>query len=86
MENFQFSARLSFHYLDALETMMAGQQPELRAYAMTHTGSGDQRRTSFDECGAAWRTEKGNLRIKLKSLPLSGEIILLRPKDKPQSN
>ena len=65
---------------------MAGQQPELRAYAMTHTGSGDQRKTSFDECGAAWRTEKGNLRIKLKSLPISGEIILLPPKPTPKSS
>ena len=63
---------------------MAGQSPELRAYAMTHSGSGDQRKTSFDECGAAWRTEKGNLRLKLKVIPLSGEIILLPPKGLPR--
>jgi len=64
---------------------MAGQTPELRAYAMTHSGSGDERKTSFDECGAAWRTEKGNLRLKLKSFPLSGDIILLPPKEEAET-
>ena len=60
---------------------MAGQKPELRAYTVNQYGSGENRSTRWTEIGAAWKTEKGNLRLQLEAVPVNGQIILIPPKD-----
>ena len=38
-------------------------KPELRAFTVNQYGSGQNRSTRWTEIGAAWRTQKGHLRI-----------------------
>tara|TARA_R110001632_G_scaffold11412_1_gene41203 strand:+ start:141 stop:422 length:282 start_codon:yes stop_codon:yes gene_type:complete len=56
-------------------------KPELRAFTVNQYGSGQNRSTRWTEIGAAWRTQKGHLRIQLEAVPVNGQIILLPPKD-----
>ena len=53
------------------------QKPDLKAFAVTKTGD----KSFFTEIGAAWKNSKGGYSIKLNALPVSGEIVLLPPKD-----
>lgn len=59
---------------------MSNTKPNLRAFVATQSGE----RSYFTEIGAAWKNKKGGFTIKLNALPVSGEIILLPPKDKQQ--
>lgn len=56
-------------------------KPELRAFTVNQYGSGQNRSTRWTEIGAAWRTQKGHLRIQLEAVPVNGQIILLPPKE-----
>ena len=56
-------------------------KPELRAFTVNQYGSGQNRSTRWTEIGAAWRTQKGHLRIQLEAVPVNGQLILLPPKE-----
>jgi hypothetical protein len=60
--------------------MLMADKPELRAFTVNQYGSGQNRSTRWTEIGAAWRTQKGHLRIQLEAVPVNGQIILLPPK------
>lgn len=59
---------------------MAGQTPELRAYTVKSYGKGADKSTRWTEIGAAWRTQKGHLRVQLEANPVNGTVILIPPR------
>ncbi len=56
-------------------------KPELIAY--TVTGTDDT--SFFCRIGGAWANSKGGYNIRLSSLPINGEIVLLPSKEKTNS-
>ena len=52
-------------------------QPALMAYTVSQSGE----TAHFHRIGAAWKNSKGGYGIRLHALPLSGEIVLLPPRD-----
>ncbi len=53
-------------------------KPDLKAFVVTKSGE----KSFFNEIGAAWKNSKGGYSIRLNALPVSGEIVLLPPKEK----
>ena len=53
-------------------------KPDLKAFVVTNSGD----KSFFNEIGAAWKNSKGGYSIRLSALPVSGEIVLLPPKEK----
>ncbi len=50
--------------------------PALIAYHVTENG----KKTYWSRIGAAWPNRKGGFQIKLDTLPVNGELVLLPPK------
>ena len=59
--------------------------PALVAYHVTQNGE----KTYWTRVGAAWPNKKGGFQVKLETLPVNGELVLLPPKaqeeDKPET-
>lgn len=53
-------------------------KPELIAYAIT----GGEKRSYYHRIGAAWRTKRGGVRLVLDAFPVSGELLLLPPRER----
>ena len=54
-------------------------KPTLKAFVVTESGDG---KSFFNEIGAAWANSKGGYSLRLHALPVTGEIVLLPPKEK----
>jgi hypothetical protein len=52
-------------------------RPDLIAYTIVKNGD----REFFNRIGAAWSNSKGGCSLRLFALPVSGEILLLPPKE-----
>ena len=52
-------------------------QPQLHAFTVTKSGE----KSYFHRIGAAWANSKGGFLLKLHALPVSGEVVLLPPKE-----
>jgi hypothetical protein len=57
--------------------MSENKKPDLIAYTVTKHGDRD----FFNRVGAAWSNSKGGCSLRLFALPVSGEIVLLPPKE-----
>jgi hypothetical protein len=58
---------------------MSTNTPDFAVYAVTETGKG--KKDILTRIGAAWKHQKGDgLNIRLRSLPLGGNIVLFPPK------
>jgi hypothetical protein len=58
---------------------MSTNTPDFADYAVTETGKG--KKDILTRIGAAWKHQKGDgLNIRLRSLPLGGNIVLFPPK------
>ena len=56
---------------------MSNNKPSLIAYTVSENGEN----SFFTRVGAAWPNKKGGYQIRLQALPVSGEIVLLPPKN-----
>lgn len=56
-------------------------KPDMRAYVPTQANG----KTFYTEIGAAWENKLGGYGIRLNALPVSGEIVLFPPKEKPEA-
>ncbi len=52
-------------------------KPDLIAYAVS--GSGEK--SYYHRIGAAWRNSKGGAKVILEAYPVSGELLLLPPRE-----
>jgi hypothetical protein len=50
--------------------------PALIAYHVTENG----KKTYWTRIGAAWPNKKGGYQVKLETIPVNGELVLLPPK------
>lgn len=53
-------------------------RPDLIAYTVKENGE----RSYFNRIGAGWKNSKGGVKIVLEAVPLSGELLLLPPKER----
>lgn len=56
--------------------------PALIAYQATQAKD----KTYWHRIGAAWPNKKGGFQVKLQSLPVDGELVLLPPQERTQSD
>lgn len=54
----------------------ASKQPDFHVYTPYKNGE----KTSFLEIGAAWKNRKDGYSIRLKALPINGELVLFPPR------
>lgn len=58
-----------------------GRKPDFHAVQPIESGKGDNKRTYWQQVGAAWLLEdKEGMRVVLHSFPVSGEFVLMPPK------
>ncbi len=55
--------------------------PALIAYHVTENG----KKTYWARIGAAWPNKKGGFQVKLETIPVNGELVLLPPKAKDET-
>ena len=53
-------------------------KPTLKAFVVSESNG----KSFFLEIGAAWANSKGGYSLRLHALPVTGEIVLLPPKEK----
>lgn len=56
---------------------MSNKKPDLIAYNVVEGNTDNY----WTQIGAAWSNSKGGFNIRLNAMPLSGEIVLLPPKE-----
>lgn len=52
--------------------------PDYAVYAVTHIPN--REKAKWDEIGVAFCSDKGTISIKLRALPLNGDLVLIEPK------
>lgn len=60
---------------------MAGKKPDY-SVSVSHENGGN---THYTTIGAAWNVSKGGISVKLRALPIDGEIVLFPWRDKPDT-
>jgi hypothetical protein len=59
-----------------------GRKPDFHALQPITSGKGDNEKTYWNRVGAGWMLEeKEGVRVKLNSVPVDGEFVLMRPKE-----
>ncbi|GAB3326716.1 hypothetical protein [Haliea atlantica] len=56
--------------------------PALIAYHVTESG----KKAYWSRIGAAWPNRKGGFQIKLDTLPVNGELVLLPPRERQDTD
>jgi hypothetical protein len=58
------------------QTTPTSKRPDLVAYVVTKRGD----KAYYHRIGAAWSNTKGGCKVRLEALPVSGELLLLPPR------
>lgn len=65
---------------------MKGQRPDFLAYVPVEFGEGKERKSRWREVGAAWwNKNRDGLTLRLDALPVSGNLVLMPPKDREET-
>lgn len=52
-------------------------KPDLIAYTVKEAGD----KSFYNRIGAGWRNSKGGVKVVLEAFPISGELLLMPPRD-----